>query len=71
MGSEINGAINDLITSGLTTDEDFVFFDVASYSMAQSMIHKVERHNLVNTGVNWLNARYADGDIYVWYSEGR
>jgi hypothetical protein len=71
MGSEINEAINDLITSGLTMEEDFVFLDVASYSMAQSMIHKVERRNHVHTGVNWLKARYADGAIYVWYVEGR
>jgi len=71
MGSEINDAIKDLIEDGLTMDEDFVFFDVGSYSMAQSMIHKVERRNHVNTGVNWLKARYAHGAIYVWYAEGR
>jgi hypothetical protein len=71
MGSEINDAIHDLITSGLTMEEDFVFLDAATYSMAQSMIHKVERRNHVHTGVDWLQARYANGAIYVWYAEGR
>jgi hypothetical protein len=71
MGSEINDAVNDLITSGLALDEDFVFLDVASYSMAQSLVDKVDRRNHVNPGVNWLKARYAHGAIYVWYAEGR
>ena len=71
MGSEINDAIKDLITSGLTMEEDFVFLDVASYSMVQGMIHKVGRRNHVNTGVSWLKARYGDGAVYVWYAEGR
>ena len=71
MGSDINDAIDDLIENGLTIDEDFVFFDAASYSMEQSMIYKVARRNHVNTGVNWLKARYGDGAIYVWYAEGR
>lgn len=71
MGSDINEAIDDLIENGLTMDEDFVFFDAASYSMEQSMIYKVARRNHVNTGVNWLKARYGDGAIYVWYAEGR
>ena len=71
MGSDINDAINDLFENGLTMDEDFVFLDVASYAMAQSMLHKVDRRNHVNPGVKWLNARYVNGGIYVWYAEGR
>ena len=70
MGSDINEAIDDLIENGLTMDEDFVFFDAASYSMELSMIYKVARRNHVSTGVKWLKARYGDGAIYVWYVEG-
>jgi hypothetical protein len=71
MGSDINDAVKDLINSGLAMDEDFVFLDVGSYSMAQSLIHKVDRRNHVNPGVNWLKARYAHGSLYVWYVEER
>ena len=71
MGSEINDAIDDLVANGLTMEEDFVLLDVATYSMVQSMVHRVERRNHVNTGVSWLKARYADGAMYVWYAEGR
>ena len=71
MGSEINDAVNDLVTNGLTMEEDFVLLDIATYSMVQSIAHRVERRNHVNTGVSWLKARYADGAMYVWYAEGR
>jgi hypothetical protein len=71
MGSDINDAIKDLIESGLTMGENFVFIDVESYSMAQSLFHKVDRCNHVDPGINWLKARYARGAIYVWYAEGR
>lgn len=71
MGSDINDAISDLVESGLTIEEDFVFIDGASYAMAQSIFHKVDRRNHVDIGVDWLNARYVNGGIYIWYAEGR
>jgi hypothetical protein len=71
MGSEINDAIEDLIKSGLTIDEDFAFIDAGSFAMYQSMCNNNARRNHVDVGASWLNARYTDGAIYVWYAEGR
>ena len=70
MGSEFNDAVKDLIDSGLTMDEDFVFLDVGTYAMVQSIGNGVDRRNHVNPGVDWLKARYVNGGLYVWYAEG-
>ena len=69
MGSDLNKAINDLVESGLTMDDDFVFIDAGSYAMVQSTLDKVARRNHLDLGVSWLNARYVGGGIYVWYAE--
>ena len=69
MGSEINDAINDLVESGLTMDNDFVYIDAGSYMIVQGMSNEVGRRNHLDVGVSWLKARYANGGIYVWYAE--
>jgi hypothetical protein len=69
MGGDLNKAINDLVESGLTRNDDFLYIDAGSYAMVQSAFDKVERRNHLDVGVSWLNARYVNGGIYVWYAE--
>jgi hypothetical protein len=71
MGSDINEAIEDLIENGLTIEKDFVFVDAGSFAIYYSIGNKGVRQTPVDVGVTWLNARYADGVIYVWYVETR
>jgi hypothetical protein len=71
MGGEIDETIHELIGNGLTIGEDFAFVDAGSIAMYYSIGNKGVRQKLVDVGVSWLKARYADGAVYVWYAEGR
>lgn len=70
MGGGIDKTIDELIVNGLTIGEDFAYVDAASFAMYYSIFDKGVRQKPVDVGVSWLKARYADGTIYVWYSEG-
>ena len=71
MGNGINKTIDELIVNGLTIGEDFAYVDAASFAMYYGIGNKGVRQKLVDVGVSWLKARYVDGAVYVWYSEGR
>jgi hypothetical protein len=71
MGGGIDKTMDELIVNGLTIGEDFGYVDAACFAMYYSIFEKGVRQKLVDVRVSWLKARYVDGVVYVWYSEGR
>ncbi len=52
---------------GLVQVEDFITFDTVKCKTWQ-MVHSddIERPFWFETGVEWLNYKYADGKVFVW-----
>ena len=69
MGDEIDLVVKDLIDNGLHGGDDFTFVDAGGYSM-QVAISKEDCPHNISVGVDWLEARYAKGGIWVWYVKG-